>query len=364
MWCCRHYLNQGYPTPLPPPPPPRPGDPGYEEYVAAATARHKAQTAAAQQAREAAGKARQQAAAAQQADAGSNSSAAVLDAWSSLKAAGGDASTAWESSAVPSDVGDAVSNNDTVTAENSAAWGSSVDGPGDAAAGSNPWDIALQSPGNNSDSSRVWADVQDGSQSSQAATPSVASPSPLTAPTTAAASVPLIPVAVPIAVPVPIPNSAPLAAPVPAAVPVATPVVPSQAAAAAAAPNRSLLHPAPFRDLQQRQPALGSVAVADFNTAAPARLNPGVSPSLQSGPYQQPQQHRQQLIITSRPSSAGTATRQLGLQEAQTQQQRPNSAIEHQRSSWACNVCTYEHSGPEAQFLFCAMCSSQRPADS
>jgi hypothetical protein len=25
-------------------------------------------------------------------------------------------------------------------------------------------------------------------------------------------------------------------------------------------------------------------------------------------------------------------------------------------------VCTYEHTGAEAEFLFCAMCSSQRPA--
>jgi hypothetical protein len=154
----------------------------------------------------------------------------------------------------------------------------------------------------------------------------------------------------------------------PFAVPVATPV-------AQPAPVRSAAPP-PMPHMQQQQPQqvrhtpASGIAVADFSSAAPARLQPGNTPSVLSTSHwpapqqagQITQQHRQAQRIQQQ-------QQQLPQYQQQQQQQRPGSALTaaaaaqppQQDGPWSCSVCTYEHAGPEAEFLFCAMCSSQRP---
>jgi hypothetical protein len=123
-----------------------------------------------------------------------------------------------------------------------------------------------------------------------------------------------------------------------------------------------------------RHTAGSGIAVADFSSAAPARLQPGNTPTVLSTNHwpapqqagQIAQQHRQAHRIQQQQQQPPAPQ-----QQQQQQQQRPGSAPAQQQQQqqqqqqdgpWSCNVCTYEHTGAEAEFLFCAMCSSQRPA--
>jgi hypothetical protein len=110
--------------------------------------------------------------------------------------------------------------------------------------------------------------------------------------------------------------------------------------------------------------APGGVAVADFNQAVPLRLG-GSGTSTAAWPV--PAQAA--AIPQHRVASSGALNSSTVIQQQQYQQGRPGTAPlpqqQHQqqrKASWACSVCTYEHTGSEAEFLFCAMCSSQRPA--
>uniref|UniRef100_A0A383VVQ6 RanBP2-type domain-containing protein n=1 Tax=Tetradesmus obliquus TaxID=3088 RepID=A0A383VVQ6_TETOB len=399
----KYYLSQGWRTPLPPPPPPKAGEPGYEEYAAQAAARAEAQAAAAAKARaekEAAAKARREAAAAAAASGanggGGSSGAAAADAWSRIRSAGTSSSaSAW-------DVGPIADTSSSSVAGNSVSVSAAAAAAAAAAAGSsaadnaaaNPWATVMQGAQAGSSSADAWGGSWGEQQQQQQQQPA-ANSAPAAAPAAPAAggfSVPLaVPIAVPIAVPVAAPVApAPAAAAVPAAVPprpqfavpVAMPVAPTPAAAPVQpAPARTSM-PVPQQQLLQQQqqqqrgyqhPTAGGIAVADFSSAAPACLQPGITPAVLSTHHWPAPQQAGQIAQQHRQAQRMQQQQAPPPPPQQQQQQRPGSAPrgpaqQHQQQQqqqdgpWSCSVCTYEHAGAEAEFLFCAMCSSQRPA--